>query len=230
MLWMSGWADELTNPRTGQPFKSEDEGSKDVNSEVDLTLDNLFTTSNEEIIMDPYGFPAANAEKYEFDQGDPVNINYFLANRSNVILDGSYTGGNVVVVDWIVTRDSDGSTVASGSTSQEFNIHNGIEAGAMLYLNKTASGYEKWQPGAYTATVSFNKDMKFREAYYKNNFDKSLHFTVTEKTEPEDTDVVPQDSGSSQKENVKKTANTLKVKGKSVKFRVKKLRKKAHTS
>lgn len=212
---------------------TEDEGSADVNSEVDLTLDNLFTTSNEESATDPYGFPAANAEKYEFDQGDPVNINYFLANRSNVILDDSYTGGNVVTVDWIVTRDSDGSTVASGSTGQEFNIHYGIEAGAMLYLNKTDSGYEKWQPGAYTATVSFNKDRKFREAYYKNNFDKSVHFTVTGEAAPENTDAGPQDNSSSQKEsapqkeNIKKAANTLKVKDKTVRLRAKKLRKKA---
>ena len=210
---------------------TEDLGSADVNSEVDLTLDELFTTSNEESTIDPYGIPAAEAKKYEFDQGDPVNINYFLANRSNVILDDTYPGGNGVTIDWIVTRDSDGSTVASGSTRQEFIIYNGLEAGAMLYLNKTGSGYEKWQPGAYTATVSFNKDGKFREAYYINNYDKILHFTVIEKAapdnaEPDNTDVEPQDDGSSQqesepegrgstqkksepeKENVENTANT----------------------
>lgn len=51
---------------------TEDLGSADVNSEVDLTLDELFTTSNEESIIDPYGIPAAEATKYEFDQGDPV--------------------------------------------------------------------------------------------------------------------------------------------------------------
>ena len=193
---------------------TEDKGSANVNSEVDLTLDELFTTSNEESAPDPYTFPATNAKKDEFEQGDPVNINYFLSNRSNVILDDSYPGGNVVVVDWIVTRDNDGSTVASGSTSQEFNIYRKAEAGAMLYLNKTNSGYEKWQPGAYTATVSFNKDGKFPESYYKNNLDKTVHFTVTEKAEPE---------------NVKKAANGLKAKGKTLSLRVNKLRKKAIT-
>ena len=188
----------------------EKEGTKNVNSEVDLTLDELFTTSNEESAMDPDISLAADAKKDEFAQGDPVNINYFLANRSNVILDDSYTSGNVVTVDWVVTRDSDGSTAASGSTKQEFNIYRKTEAGAMLYLNKTGSGYEKWQPGAYTVTVSFNKDRKFKESYYKNNLDKTLHFTVTEKAAPENTDDGSQDSDSPQKENVKKTANTSK--------------------
>ena len=194
----------------------EKEGTKNVNSEVDLTLDELFTTSNAESAPDPFTPPAANAKKDVFDQGDPVNINYFLTNRSNAILDDSYPSGNVVAVDWTVTRDSDGSTVASGSTSQEFNIYSKTETGAMLYLNKSGSGYEKWQPGAYTVTVSFNKDRKILESYYRNNFDRTLHFTVTEKAAPEDTDDGSQDSDSPQKdsgpqkENVKKTADTLK--------------------
>ena len=214
---------------------TEHEGTKDVNSEVDFTLDNLFTTSNEESARDPYGYTASSAKKYEFDQGDPVNINYFLANRSNVILDDSYPGGNGVTVDWTVTRDSDGSTVASGSTRQVFECYKGIEAGAMLYLNKTDSGYEKWQPGAYTATVSFNTDGKFRESYYKNNFAQHVKFAVVENAEPDDTDVKPQDDSSSQnktvpkKVTVKKKANTLKVKGKTIKLRAKKLRKKSRT-
>ena len=194
----------------------EKEGTKNVNLEVDLTLDELFTTSNTESAPDPFTPPAAEAKKDVFDQGDPVNINYFLTNRSNAILDDSYPSGNVVAVDWTVTRDSDGSTVASGSTSQEFNIYSKTETGAMLYLNKSGSGYEKWQPGAYTVTVSFNKDRKILESYYRNNFDRTLHFTVTEKAAPEDTDDGSQDSDSPQKdsgpqkENVKKTADTLK--------------------
>ena len=194
----------------------EKEGTKNVNLEVDLTLDELFTTSNTESAPDPFTPPAAEAKKDVFDQGDPVNINYFLTNRSNAILDDSYPSGNVVAVDWTVTRDSDGSTVASGSTSQEFNIYSKTETGAMLYLNKSGSGYEKWQPGAYTVTVSFNKDRKILESYYRNNFDRTLHFTVTEKAAPEDTDDGSQDSdspqkdGGPQKENVKKTADTLK--------------------
>ena len=142
----------------------EKEGTKNVNLEVDLTLDELFTTSNTESAPDPFTPPAAEAKKDVFDQGDPVNINYFLTNRSNAILDDSYPSGNVVAVDWTVTRDSDGSTVASGSTSQEFNIYSKTETGAMLYLNKSGSGYEKWQHGAYTVTVSFNKDRKILEA------------------------------------------------------------------
>lgn len=192
---------------------TEDEGSKDVNTDADLTLDNLFTTSNEESVMDPYLIPDDDTKKNEFKQGEPVNINYFLANRSNVDLGGESSDGEKVLVDWIVTRDSDGSTVASGSASQLFNIPAGIEAGAMLYLNKTGSGYEKWQPGAYTATVGFNKDEKVREAYFKNNFEKTVHFTITGEADPEHSDDGPQDSGSPQKGNdpQKGSANTLRT-------------------
>ena len=209
--------DELPYPSEKVLADCEEKaGTKNVNLEVDLTLDELFTTSNAESVPDPFTPPAAAAKKDEFGQGDPVNINYFLTNRSNAILDDSYPSGNVVAVDWTVTRDSDGSTVASGSTSQEFNIYSKTETGAMLYLNKSGSGYEKWQPGAYTVTVSFNKDRKILESYYRNNFDRTLHFTVTEKAAPEDTDDGSQDSDSPQKdsgpqkENVKKTADTLK--------------------
>ena len=83
----------------------------------------------------------------------------------------------------------------------------------MLYLNKTGSGYEKWQPGAYTATVGFNKDGKVREAYYKNNLDRTVHFTITGEADPEHSDDGPQDSGSPQNGNdpQKGSANTLKT-------------------
>lgn len=87
-------------------------------------------------------------------------VNYFLANRSFVILDDKYEGGNTVTVDWKVTRDSDGSMVSSGSVDQVFNNHKCEERGEMLYLNKTNTGYEKWKQGAYTVTVGFNKYSK----------------------------------------------------------------------
>ena len=133
--------------------------------------------------------------------------------EKGIYLGGEQSDGEDVLVDWIVTRDSDGSTVASGSVSQRFIIFKGIEAGAMLYLNKTGSGYEKWQPGAYTATVGFNKDGKVREAYYKNNLDRSVHFTITGEAEPEHSDDGPQDSGSPQNGNdpQKGSANALRT-------------------
>ena len=191
---------------------TEIKGSKNVNSEVDLTIDDLFTTSNKESVPDPFTLPATKAKKNEFEQGDPVNINYFLVNRSNVPEAEDPSARKKVLVDWIVTRDSDGSTVASGSTNQEFFIPHGSETGAMLYLNKTASGYERWQPGAYTAKVSFNKDGKIPEAYYKNNLDKTVHFTVKGNAEPQ---------------KVTKATNTLKAAGKTVSLSVKKLKKKS---
>ena len=159
---------------------TEEEGSKDADTDVDFTLDELFTTSKSGSAPDPYLSPAVNAKKSVFGKGVPVNVNYFLANRSNVILDASYPGGNRVTVDWKVTRESDGAVVASGSERQAFTNYMRLEEGAMLFLNKTEQGYEIWEPGTYTVTISFNKDRAFREAYYKNNYDRTLSFTVTE--------------------------------------------------
>lgn len=133
MLWLSGWARELTNPRTGEPFRSEDD-----------------------------------------------------------------------VFEYYV--------VASGSEAREFNNYKKVEQGAMLYLNKTETGaYEAWQPGAYTVTVSFNKNKKFRESYYRNNYDGVVHFTVKEKSKPD------------------KKKNPITVTGKKATVRYSKLKKKNQT-
>ena len=188
---------------------TETEGSADVNTHVDFTLDNLFTTSNETSVRDPYEVDADKAKKHEFRPGEPVNVNYFLANRSNVTLDDSYPGGNKVTVDWTVTRDSDGGIIDAGSVSQAFNTYKKIEEGAMLFLNKTDTGYSSWDPGEYTVKVSFNKDRKFNESYYLNNHDRTLHFTITAKAGPAE----------------QKKANTLKVSSKTVKVSLKKLKK-----
>ena len=180
-----------------------------MNTNVDFTLDNLFMTSNKTSLMDPYESNADNAKKYVFKQGDPVNVNYFLANRSNVPLDNSYPGGNRVTVDWKVTRDSDGGIVDEGSVSQEFNTYKGLEEGAMLFLNKTAAGYSSWAPGSYTVTVSFNRDRNFSESYYLNNHDRTLHFRITAKAAPAK----------------QKKANPLKVSHKTIIVSLKKLKK-----
>lgn len=216
---------------------TETEGSADVNEDVDFTLDHLFTTSNEESMLDPYMQPASEAKKYEFEKGEPVNINYFLANRSNVILNDSYPGGNLVTIDWKVTRDKDGTAVSSGSVSQAFNNYRRLEIGGMLFLNKTDSGYLDWLPGDYTVTVSFNKDKKFRESYYKNNVDKTLHFKITGDSEQQDPDTPKEDTSKkdTSKEDTPKNetsearslkVNTLKVSGKTVKLKSRLLKKK----
>ncbi len=44
----------------------ETEGTADVSSEVDFTLDQLFTTSNKDSALDPYLKPAQDAKKTEF--------------------------------------------------------------------------------------------------------------------------------------------------------------------
>lgn len=94
----------------------ETEGTADVSSEVDFTLDQLFTTSNKDSALDPYLKPAQDAKKTEF-----------------------------------------------GSVDQVFNNYKCVEQGAMLYLNKTNTGYEKWKQGAYTVTVGFNKYSKLKK-------------------------------------------------------------------
>ena len=277
MLWMSGWADGLTNPRTGQPFKSEDDifeyynvSFSDQGGDADRGIDWFFmgefclqgSSNSPHTMHDPSGglmpsFVSSVAQKqYDLVErpsdierllrvaaADPADRSVFevttgsldagelstplhvmtgiglitdpeagsIAEKYKAIIlidsDNDAVSSEEESDDWTVTRDSDGSTVASGSTSPEFNIYKRTETGAMLYLNKTGSGYEKWQPGAYTVTVSFNKDRKVKESYYRNTFDRTLHFTVTEKTAPEDTDDGSQDSDSPEKEGGKKAAN-----------------------
>ena len=154
----------------------ETEGTTDIFTDVDLSLDYLFATDIDETISDPFDFMIDEIKKEEFESGSPVNLLYFLANRSRVIFDDQYPSGNKVLIEWTVTRDCDGTVVSSGSEIKEFTIYNGTYEPDLLELNKNN---EKWCSGTYTITINFNTDKAVTESYYKNNHESSIKITVT---------------------------------------------------
>ena len=187
---------------------TETEGTADLWTNIDLTMDSLFLTDNTTSVTDPSMTDIEYENKSTFEQGERVNLNYFLSNRSNVLLNSSYPGGNRVTVDWKVTRDEDGKTVAEGTRIHAFNIHSGggVEVGDLISL-ATAKQTAKWALGSYTATLSYNRGREIKEAYYLNNIDRKAQFTIKKA----------------------RKQNTLKASGKTVRISARKLRKKAKT-
>lgn len=153
----------------------ETEGTTDIFTDVDLTLDFVFSTDSNELIITPFSRVIDEIKKEEFESGQPINILYYLANRSRVVLDDKYPSGNKVLIEWKVTRDSDGTVVESGSEIRDFNIYYGEEKPDLLKLNKN---HEKWCSGGYTITLNFNTDKAVLESYYQNNVERSVHIVI----------------------------------------------------
>ena len=186
---------------------TETEGSTDLWTNVDLTMDTLYLTDSTKSDPEPIDWDEEELKK-TIEQGERVNLNYFLSNRSNVLLDTSYPGGNEVTVDWKVTRDEDGKTVAEGARTRAFKIHNGggVEVGDIITL-ASAKETAKWETGAYTATLSYNRGREVEEAYYLNNIDRQVDFTIIKA----------------------RKKNPMKASGKTVRISARGLRKKAKT-
>lgn len=149
---------------------TEKEGSPDIFSNVDLTMEYVFTTDRTEAVPNPYAKSAEDAKKEIFESGNPVNLMYYLGNRSRVPLNSE------VLIEWIVTKNTDGTIVEKGSAFREFNIYSGIQKGDVIELNPNGEG---WCSGDYTVTVYFNLDRSIEEAYYLNSIEKSFVFTIT---------------------------------------------------
>lgn len=154
---------------------TETEGTKNIFTNVDLTLDVLFTTDQTEVIPDPFSKRVDSAKKTIFESGEAVNIMYYLGNRSNTPFE------NDVTIEWVVTRNKDGSILTSGSAKRPFDIYHGVRIGDLLEINPNG---EKWYSGDYTLTLYFNKDRAIEEAYYLNNTEKTVVFTITGNDEP----------------------------------------------
>ncbi len=164
---------------------TEAEGTRDSENHVDMTLESLFTTAEEEAIRSMYGKDRAALTKTVFRQGEAVNLNYFVANRSKVAFDDNYAYGNRLKTSWKVIRESDQLTIASGDDVADRPII-GSEMGFMIHLNEDDGEYLSWQPGEYTVYLDVNKDRSVTEAYYLNNEIRSFSFTIEEtKADPE---------------------------------------------
>ncbi len=157
---------------------TETEGSKTAYNSVDMTLELLFTTSEPEAIADFYWTSPDDVTVTEFSSGDPVNLNFLIANRGGVILDEDYLNGRDVVVDWSVVRDEDGSVVATDRLVTDDPIYYGDVGAYLINLNQDGNKVVSWEPGDYTVTLDLNTDRSVPEAYFLNNVREEYHFTI----------------------------------------------------
>ena len=170
---------------------TEAEGTKNIVENVDLKFGTAFTTGETERIIDLYGKDEKELTKTEFRQGEPVNVSYFVANMGSSILTETYTGEKPLTVDWRVVREADREVVAKGRDSCELPIYGGLEFGFMSRLNRADGELQAWKPGTYTLYLDLNADRNVEEAYYLNNVQKEMTFTILgESEEPGEADPV----------------------------------------
>ena len=143
----------------------------------DLVPGLLFTTSNTESIMDPYYFDEESVIKTVFKSGDPINLNFFISNRSYKDLDASTLKVIPLIADWGV-RNSAGELIARGTVNCTEPIPEGGDAGYLVELNVKDGQLQSWPAGKYTVGVTFNTDHRLKEAYYTNNYPIEFEFSV----------------------------------------------------
>ena len=156
----------------------ETEGNAQVCSTVDLTMEGLFTTNRTAAIRSLEGKDEKEFTVGAFDAGAPVNLNFFIANRSAIDLEDGGKKGKEVTVDWSVVRDADGTVVASGRYVCEGQLLYQDETGFMIHLNEKDGALETWLPGTYTVMLDLNKARLVEESYYRNNRQKRFSFTI----------------------------------------------------
>ena len=156
----------------------ETEGSRNVHTQVDLTLESLFTTDSREVFKDMYNVEKDEVAKNTFASGDPVNLNFFVVNRSGFALDESVRQGRDLSVFWTVTRDEDSAVIASGESVCAEDILSRLELGFLICLNEKDGKLQSWAPGAYTVSLELNRNRSIPEAYYLNNVPLKTGFVV----------------------------------------------------
>lgn len=157
---------------------TETEGTKSAYDSVDLSLETLFTTSESEAMDLIPRDELKEVTVNEFSSGDPVNLNFLIANRGNVMLDEDYLNGKDLVVDWSVVRDGDGSVVAKDRLVTDDSVFERSVTAYLITLNQDGDKTVSWDAGDYTVTLDLNTDRSVPEAYYLNNVPKEYHFTI----------------------------------------------------
>lgn len=165
------------NPALMDAYR-ETEGSRNVHTQVDLTLESLFTTDSTEPFVDMFGVEKDEVVQDTFASGAPVNLNFFIVNRSGFDLDESVRQGKELSVSWTVARDADGAVVASGQSACPEILPSRLEVGFLVCLNEADGETLAWDPGTYTVTLELNRDRSITEAYYLNNIPLKTAFTV----------------------------------------------------
>ena len=156
----------------------ETEGSAKQYENVDLVLDYIFTTNQDEPQFIPFKERIEEDAVRDFSMDDMINLNVFVANQSSVVLNKDYPGGNKITFEWTVTNKADGSVARTGTEQLEEDIYTNTESAFLLHLNNKDGALEKWEPGEYTVTLKINPDKAVVESYYLNNKDMSFDFTI----------------------------------------------------
>ena len=160
---------------------TEKEGSKDLMRHVDLTVDHAVTLGVEQA-DDPKAGEKRDGGEWSFSPGEPIYLKYFIANKSYTDFDSGYADDTEIPVHWEVISDRTREKVASGTRKHSFRISAGGQAADQFTLNAKAGRTLSWKAGNYTVRLRLNgsSDGKraVREAYYRNNGVKDLHFTV----------------------------------------------------
>lgn len=167
----------VRRPELLESFR-ETEGSRNVHTQVDLTLESMFTTDSTEAFRDMFNVELTEVAQDTFVSGAPVNLNFFVVNRSGFDLDESVSQGKDLSVSWTVLRDADGASVASGQSPCKGELLSRLEVGFLVCLNEAEGKTEAWAPGTYTVTLELNKNRDIPEAYYLNNVPLKTVFTV----------------------------------------------------
>lgn len=156
---------------------TEKEGTCSITDTVDFTIDTVFTTRSKDPIRGINNYYPERDDCTVFVDGEAVNINYFLSNRSYIELNDGNTDGKDCEIGWQVSDDS-GTVIAQGIDVYPLPIFGGVEQGWMIRLNTEDGQITRWKPGSYTVTLSLNPHHNIEEAYYLNNTVEPCRFTI----------------------------------------------------
>ena len=152
-------------------------GSCSVIDDPDFIPGKMFTTSNTESVMDPIYFDKEEAIKTVFEQGDAVNLNFFITNIGFADFEPERYENAALTADWTV-RAEDGSIMASGRAECNEMIYSSLFGGCLVELNTVDGEVISWPSGRYTVTVAVNTDHAIPEAYYLNNTEAECEFEI----------------------------------------------------
>ena len=160
----------------------ETEGSMDHMKDIDVSLETICLVDDaSKGVTDPYYGVNLKDRRTDFEVGEKIYLNYFVANKSALDLT-EYEKDKELIFTWSVKRDSDGVIVAEGTSKCGLPHLKGIEGGTeqpdLVFLNEKDGEVQNWETGSYTLSAELNKDHRFPEAYYKNNVVRTITFNV----------------------------------------------------
>ena len=156
---------------------TEKEGTCSIVDTADFSIDTLFATRNNKPTQSIFDYHPDNDDCTVFVEGETINLNYFISNRSYIEFTEENADGKNCEIGWQVSDDND-KVIAEGTDIFPFPIFAGVEQGTMIRLNTEDGQILRWKPGDYTVTLNLNPQHSFKEAYYLNNNVEPCHFTI----------------------------------------------------